>query len=180
MKMTSKTHPLIQFSNFRTIHPIHYLVYITLYIITGFIFQNIGIILNIAKFNKTYQIFTCYGLYLVPISILIRHLDWKYQYLVTLFFMGWLEMLGYSRLHEFIPNIPFSVAFNNNIIDLTLGPRNFSLFMAMGLSPLIPVLNAIESLFSSLLIVENETDNDQVMSHYHELKQNINNRLKEE
>lgn len=49
-----------------------YSTYIFIYIPWGFAMNSFGIWAEVAKFNHWWQVFTCYGLYMIPISILLK------------------------------------------------------------------------------------------------------------
>ena len=88
---------------------------------------------EIAMFTYWWQVLTCYGLYLIPASMLWRHRHWFDQYLWGLMVLGVLEVLGYA--------LGTSIAFSGNIIDEVLGVRTFALVMTLFFAGIIPVGN---------------------------------------
>ena len=112
-----------------------WLRYIMVYCAIGFVMNGIGTALQIAKFANWWQVITCYGLYLVPASLLVRHLEVKDQYLCGLAFLAILELGGYS--------LGTSIPFDNNIIDLLFTERNFSLVMTIFFAAYLPAGNKL-------------------------------------
>lgn len=110
------------------------LVYIALYIPAGFVMNGIGQAAQIAEFANWWQVLTCYGLYLIPCSLVIRHRSYWDQYLFGVFMLGLLETLGYA--------LGTSIAHEGNIIDQILGQRNFSLAMSLWFGTYLPAGNA--------------------------------------
>ncbi len=108
--------------------------YILLYIPVGFVMNGIGQAAQIAEFANWWQVLTCYGLYLIPCSLVIRHRTWWDQYLFGVFMLGLLETLGYA--------FETSIAHEGNILDQILGPRNFALAMSLWFGIYLPVGNA--------------------------------------
>ena len=119
-------------SNLRQPKQVWY-TYILLYIPVGFVMNAFGGWAKIAMFSQWWQVLTCYGLYLIPASILVKHRSWTDQYLCGLFFLGLLELSGYA--------LQTSIAFQGNIVDQVLGTRNFSLAMTLFFAGLIPAGN---------------------------------------
>ncbi|MBL8018768.1 MAG: hypothetical protein JNM27_03805 [Leptospirales bacterium] len=99
------------------------LVYVTVYFSFGMIMNQFGAAVEIARFTYWWQVITCYILYMVPISLLLRDLPFHGQYAYGLIAMGVLEFLGYA-LHT-------SYAYPNNLLDKFFDVRNFSLGMAL-------------------------------------------------
>ncbi len=58
--------------------------------------HNFGICTKIAQFKHWWQVITCYILYTIPVSLLLKDLMWYEQYVYGLFFMGILEFGGDS------------------------------------------------------------------------------------
>ena len=94
-----------------------WLSYFLVYITAGFIMNGIGQYLEIAKFANWWQVITCYGLYLVPVSLIVKHRSSFDQYLLGLLFLGLLELGGYT----FQTSIPYP----GNFIDTLFTERNF-------------------------------------------------------
>ena len=119
------------------------LTYCVIYLLWGILMNNFGIWARIAKFRYWWQIITCYILYMVPISLLLRDLAWYEQYAYGLFFMGILEFAGYW--------IKSSIAFEDNLIDKIFGKRNFSLGMTLFFASYFPIGNwAVNSIYEWL------------------------------
>ncbi len=113
--------------------PATWAAYIVVYIPAGFVMNGFGQLTEIAMFAHWWQVLTCYGLYLIPASLLWRHRGWFDQYLWGLMVLGVLEILGYS--------LGTSIAFSGNIIDDVLGVRSFALAMTLFFAGIIPVGN---------------------------------------
>jgi hypothetical protein len=109
------------------------LAYIALYIPIGFVMNAIGQAAEIAEFANWWQVLTCYGLYLIPCSLIIRHRAYWDQYLFGVFMLGLLETLGYA--------FGTSIAHEGNILDQILGPRNFALAMSLWFGVYLPAGN---------------------------------------
>ncbi|KPM33401.1 Hypothetical protein I595_304 [Croceitalea dokdonensis DOKDO 023] len=108
-------------------------VYCVLYFGWGLAMNWLGIQLQLAKFTYWWQVFTCYILYMVPISLLLRGLRWHAQYAYGLIAMGLLELAGYA--------LKTSYAYPNNVLDQILQERNFSLAMALFFAFYFPLGN---------------------------------------
>ena len=125
-------------------------IYLVVYICAGLIMNSIGKVAQIAEFKHWWQVGTCYGLYLVPASIWIRQKSFFDQYLFGLLVLALLELGGYA--------IGSSVAFDGNIIDAILGPRNFTLAMTVFFAVYLPLGNkAVEAVERTLFGVPLET-----------------------
>ena len=120
-----------------------YSTYIFIYIPWGFAMNSFGIWAEVAKFNHWWQVFTCYGLYMIPISILLKNKSIVTQYAYGLVAMAFLEFCGnYFQT---------SYTFPNNAIESFFGIRNFALGMAMFFALYFPVGNwAVEKLHGLL------------------------------
>ncbi len=111
------------------------LVYVFVYALAGVSMNEIGILLEIARFRWLWQIGTVYVLYLVPVSLFVREKSFFDQYLYGLFFLALLEFGGYA--------LESSYAYPDNLIDRFFGARNFSLFMALAFGLIPPVGNRL-------------------------------------
>lgn len=111
------------------------LVYILVYFTFGMIMNHFGMLVEIARFTYWWQVITCYILYMIPISLLLRGLPFHRQYAYGLIAMGVLEFLGYA-LHT-------SYAYPNNLLDKFFDVRNFSLGMAMFFALYFPLGNLL-------------------------------------
>ena len=116
-----------------------WVIYLVTYICAGLVMNAFGKAAQIAEFKHWWQVGTCYGLYLVPASLWIRHKSFFDQYLFGLLVLALLELGGYA--------IGSSVAFDGNIIDAVLGPRNFTLAMTVFFAVYLPLGNkAVEGI----------------------------------
>lgn len=95
----------------------------------------IGIYLKLACFVSWFQVISCYLLYLLPISLLVRRSSVFQQYLYGLLALAPLELLGYS--------LGTSYAYPDNIIDRILGERNFTLAMTVFFGWSLPFGNRV-------------------------------------
>jgi hypothetical protein len=109
------------------------LIYCIVYFSWGFGMDQFGAWAEIAKFTYWWQIITCYILYMVPISLLLRGLPFHQQYAYGLIAMCFLEFGGYA--------MESSYAYPNNLLDQFFGERNFALGMAMFFGLYFPLGN---------------------------------------
>lgn len=109
------------------------LIYIVVYFSWGLCMNYFGTYMQIAKFTFWWQIITCYLLYMVPVSLLLRKLPFHAQYAYGLVAMGLLEFGGYA--------LRSSYAYPDNILDRTFSPQNFSLGMALFFALYFPAGN---------------------------------------
>ncbi len=110
-----------------------YQIYIVLYLLWGFAMNSVGKLLRIAEFATWWQVFTCYGLYLIPASLLVRRYPVFQQYLYGLLTLAPLEILGYA--------LGTSHAYPGNVLDRVLGERNFTLAMVVFFGWILPLGN---------------------------------------
>lgn len=97
--------------------------------------NEFGMLTEIARFKFRFQIFTCYVLYMIPVSLLLRKLPWHAQFAYGAIMMGILEFGGYA--------LQTSIAYDNNPIDRMFGVRNFSLTMTLFFASYFPLGNAV-------------------------------------
>ena len=109
------------------------LVYVIIYLAWGFLMDWVGTELEIARFTYWWQVITVYGLYMIPISLLLRGLSFHMQYAYGLIAMGLLEFTGYA--------LESSYAYPDNILDAYFGIRNFSLAMTLFFAWYFPLGN---------------------------------------
>jgi len=109
------------------------LIYCILYFLWGLGMNWFGTEMEIAKFTYWWQVISCYILYMVPISLLLRNQPFHTQYAYGLFAMGLLEFGGYA--------LGTSYAYPNNLIDQFFGERNFALGMALFFALYFPIGN---------------------------------------
>lgn len=109
------------------------LTYVLLYFSWGMGMDAFGQWAEIARFTYWWQVITCYVLYMIPVSLLLRKLVWHMQYAYGMIAMGVLEFLGYW--------LETSYAYPNNLLDQFFGIRNFSLGMALFFGLYFPLGN---------------------------------------
>ena len=110
-----------------------YLIYILLYIPVGFFMNAMGKFFQIGEYAYWWQVLTCYGLYLIPASLLVRRRSYFDQYLSGLLIIAVLELPAYS--------LGTSIAHPGSILDQYLTPRNYTLFMTVFFASFIPLGN---------------------------------------
>ncbi len=110
-------------------------IYIAVYFSWGMLMNWFGAQMEIAKFTYWWQVISCYLLYMVPISLLLRKLPFHMQYAYGLVAMGLLEFGGYA--------FETSYAYPNNLLDQFFNERNFSLGMALFFALYYPAGNWI-------------------------------------
>lgn len=109
------------------------LTYSVVYFLWGLGMNEFGATMEIAKFTYWWQVITCYILYMVPISILLKEYNFFNQYAYGLVAMGILEFLGYWLQTSFV--------YPNNMLDQFFNPQNFSLGMALFFALYFPAGN---------------------------------------
>ncbi|MEM7381078.1 MAG: hypothetical protein AAF361_07755 [Bacteroidota bacterium] len=109
------------------------MVYCILYFLWGLGMNWFGMEVEIARFTFWWQVITCYVLYMVPISLLLRGFPFHMQYAYGLVAMGILEFCGYW--------LQTSYAYPDNMLDQLFGIRNFSLGMALFFGLYFPLGN---------------------------------------
>jgi len=107
--------------------------YITIYFLWGLGMNQFGAEIEIARFVNWWQVITCYILYMVPISILLKDYNFFNQYSYGLVAMGILEFLGYW--------LQTSYVYPNNILEQLFNSQNFSLGMALFFALYFPAGN---------------------------------------
>ena len=112
-----------------------WITYCFIYFLWGLGMNWVGQQLEIAKFTFWWQVITCYILYMVPISLLMRGLPFHQQYAYGLIAMGLLEFSGYA--------LETSYAYPDNFLDQFFNERNFSLGMALFFALYFPLGNAL-------------------------------------
>ncbi|UOY06472.1 hypothetical protein L0P88_21430 [Muricauda sp. SCSIO 64092] len=117
--------------------------YCVVYFIWGMAMNWVGQQLEIARFTYWWQVITCYILYMVPISLLLRGLPFHMQYAYGLIAMGLLEFGGYA--------LETSYAYPNNLLDQVFNERNFSLGMALFFALYFPLGNKLVSKMYNVL-----------------------------
>lgn len=107
--------------------------YCLVYFSWGMLMNWFGTEMEIARFTYWWQVISCYILYMVPISLVLRGLPVHMQYAYGLIAMGLLEFGGYA--------LQTSYAYPNNLLDKFFGERNFALAMALFFALYFPVGN---------------------------------------
>lgn len=107
--------------------------YCVVYFVWGMTMDWFGAKVEIARFTYWWQVISCYILYMVPISLLLRNLPFHRQYAYGLVAMGFLEFGGYAFQSSF--------AYPNNLLDQIFNIRNFSLGMALFFALYFPLGN---------------------------------------
>ncbi|MEO9513297.1 MAG: hypothetical protein ABJN84_17525 [Flavobacteriaceae bacterium] len=123
------------------------LLYCVIYFLWGLGMNWFGSQMEIARFTFWWQVITCYILYMVPISMVLRGLPFHMQYAYGLVAMGLLEFGGYA--------LQTSYAFPNNVLDQLFNVRNFSLGMALFFALYFPMGNWGVGKIYSLLFQKN-------------------------
>jgi len=109
------------------------ILYCLVYFLWGLGMDWFGAQVEIARFTYWWQVITCYILYMVPISLVLRGLPFHQQYAYGLVAMGFLEFGGYA--------LKTSYAYPNNILDQFFTTQNFSLGMALFFALYFPLGN---------------------------------------
>jgi hypothetical protein len=109
------------------------LIYCVVYFLWGLAMNWFGTQMEIAKFTYWWQVVTCYILYMVPISLLLRNFPFHRQYAYGLIAMCLLEFSGYA--------LETSYAYPDNIIERIVGQRSFGLAMALFFALYFPAGN---------------------------------------
>lgn len=122
------------------------LVYVVVYIPIGFVMNQVGIWSRIARFRFWWQVLTCYGLYMIPVSILLKDFSFHEQYVWGLFAMALLEFSGYLLGTSIVLGVKKSgnlIQVEKNIMVRLLGIENFSLGMALFFALYFPLGNQL-------------------------------------
>ena len=121
------------------------ILYILVYFSFGLLMNWFGETVEIAKFTFWWQVITCYILYMIPISILLRGYSFFTQYAYGLVAMGFLEFGGYALKTSYI--------YPNNILDQWFGPHTFALGMALFFALYFPLGNRlVDSLYALVFL----------------------------
>lgn len=120
-----------------------HLLYMAVYLVFGLCMNSLGKLLQIAEFVHWWQVLTCYLLYLVPVSLLLRGRPWPEQYAFGVLALAPLELSGFA--------LGTSRAFEGNVVDRILGPRNFVLAMTVLFGAIVPLGNAAIARLEALL-----------------------------
>ena len=132
--MSAKNHSKISWLKERlTVDKRLLAIYLIVYFLWGLGMNEFGKALEIARFTFWWQVITVYLLYMVPISLILRHYAFFKQYAYGLVAMGLLEFSGYL--------LETSYAYPDNLMDQWLGIRNFSLAMSLFFALYFPLGN---------------------------------------
>jgi len=126
------------------------LTYVIIYFLWGLGMNRFGAEMEIARFTFWWQVITCYILYMVPISILLKDYKFFDQYAYGLVAMGILEFLGYW--------LKTSYVYPDNLLDQLFNPQNFSLGMALFFALYFPAGNWLVSKIHRLVFLKREDD----------------------
>ncbi len=124
------------------------LTYVIIYFLWGLGMNRFGAEMEIARFTFWWQVITCYILYMVPISILLKDYKFFDQYAYGLVAMGILEFLGYW--------LKTSYVYPDNLLDQLFNPQNFSLSMALFFALYFPAGNWLVSKIHRLVFLKRE------------------------
>ena len=108
-------------------------LYCVIYFVWGMIMDKFGQTVEIARFTYWWQVITCYIVYMVPVSLLLRKLPFHAQYAYGLVSMGLLEFGGYAMRSSY--------AYPDNLLDQFFSPQNFALGMALFFALYYPLGN---------------------------------------
>ncbi|GAA0717554.1 hypothetical protein GCM10009430_14620 [Aquimarina litoralis] len=134
---------LHHFNNLKNTPKTLLLTYIIVYFTWGLGMNAFGAEMEIARFTYWWQVISCYILYMVPISILLKEYSFFNQYAYGLVAMGILEFLGYW--------LQTSYVYPNNILDKLFSPQNFSLGMALFFALYFPAGNWLVNKINGVL-----------------------------
>lgn len=122
----------------------HWLAYFAVFLPVGFFMNEFGKRSGIACFARWWQVLTCYGLYLVPVSVALRTQPVVLQYLWGFFFLGVLEFFGYALGTSRVLGIEESgnvIRIESNILIRFVNIKNFALAMALFFGLYVPAGN---------------------------------------
>jgi hypothetical protein len=118
-------------------------LYFVVYVGAGGALQLAAPYLKVAAFLHNWQVLSLYGLFLVPLSILLRGRSWHSQYAYSVVAIAPVDIVGFA--------IGTSVAYPGNFIERVVGPRSFTLTFVV-IAGWIPVAgNIVVSWFEGLL-----------------------------
>jgi hypothetical protein len=108
-----------------------WILYLVVYCSAGGVLQAASPRLQIAAFYHDWQVLTLYGLFLVPLSILLRGRPWHVQYAYAVTAIAPVDIGGFA--------LGTSIAYPNNIIERAFGPLSFTLVFVIlaGWMPLL-------------------------------------------
>ena len=112
--------------------------------------NQFGAEMEIARFTYWWQVISCYILYMVPISILLKDFNFFNQYAYGLVAMGILEFLGYW--------LQTSYVYPDNLLDKLFNPQNFSLGMALFFALYFPAGNWLVDKIHALIFKKHKVN----------------------
>ncbi len=118
--------------------------YIVFYFIWGTCMNQFGIWVGVAKFTFWWQVITCYCLYMVPMSILMRDKSFFQQYVYGVVAIAPIEFLGYMNHTSIVLNVEQSgntIINNGNLLAQIVDMKNFSLSMVIFFGIYFPLGN---------------------------------------
>ena len=121
--------------NFKSLSGSKLLLYVIIYFLWGLGMNFFGQYAEIAKFTHWWQIITCYILYMVPVSVLLRDYSFFNQYCYGLLAMGLLEFAGYA--------LETSYVYPDNILVQYFGEYTFALIMTLFFALYFPLGNKL-------------------------------------
>lgn len=135
--------------------------YLIFYFVWGTGMNQFGIWVGIAKFTYWWQVITCYCLYMVPISILIRDKSFFEQYIYGVAAIAPIEFLGYMNNTSIAIGVEETgnyIVNNGNLLAEIVNIKNFSLAMTIFFGIYFPLGNimvgAVYKLLGKLKIVK--------------------------
>ncbi len=121
-----------------------WITYMVFYFIWGTCMNQFGAWVGIAKFTFWWQVITCYCLYMVPISILIRDQNFFHQYVYGVVAIAPIEFLGYMNHTSIVLNVEQTgntIVNNGNMLAEIVDMKNFSLAMVIFFGVYFPLGN---------------------------------------
>ena len=121
-----------------------WITYFVCYLFVGTVLQLSAPYLRIARFANDWQVISLYGMFLVPLSVLLRGRPWHTQYAYALVAIAPIDIAGFA--------LKTSLAYPNNLLDYVVGERNFTLTFVV-LASWIPFCGnfVVESINGKLL-----------------------------
>lgn len=123
-----------------------WVTYMVFYFIWGTCMNQIGKWMEIAQFTYWWQVITCYCLYMVPMSILMRDKTFFVQYVYGVVAIAPMEFLGYMNHTSIAINLIEDgnmIINEGNILAQYVNVKNFSLAMAMFFGIYFPLGNSM-------------------------------------
>jgi hypothetical protein len=125
-------------------------IYLVTYLAFGAVLQFTAPYTQIARFAHDWQVVTLYGLYLVPLSALLRGRKWHMQYAYAIMTIAPVDIIGFM-FHT-------SIAYPNNFIDAIVGERNFTMTFVLIAAWIPYVGNVVVEVIAQALGSHEKTD----------------------